>query len=57
MFVFTVLGVLVLLVGIGAPDTLDWSEVWGMATMATLAEAVSGKWDNPMIAITVWYFY
>jgi hypothetical protein len=57
MFLFTVLGVLVLRVGIGTPDTLDWSEVWGMATMATLAEAVSGKWDNPMIAITVWYFY
>jgi hypothetical protein len=57
MFLFTVLGVLVLRVGIGAPDTLDWSEVWGMATTATLAEAVSGKWDNPMIAITVWYFY
>jgi hypothetical protein len=38
------------------PAELGIAEVLGMALAATVVEALSGKWDNPLIAGAVWYY-
>jgi dolichol kinase len=48
--------VLATLMGIGVPAELGIAEVLGMALAATVVEALSGKWDNPLIAGAVWYY-
>jgi len=54
MFLATILGIVCLRWGIGAPQILDWPEILRVATAATVAEAATGKWDNPCIALAVW---
>ena len=56
MFVGTLIGICILQAGIGAPERLDAGKMLGVAALATLAEAVSGIWDNPAIVLTtLWY--
>lgn len=56
MFASTLLGIFVLRAGIGAPEQLDAVKVTGVALVATVAEAISGKWDNPVVALaTLWF--
>ena len=56
VFFGTVIGIFILRAGVGAPATLYADRVLGVALVATLAEAVTGKWDNPAIAASVWLF-
>jgi phytol kinase len=56
VFVGTVIGIVFLRAAIGAPSTPYTDRVLGVAITATLAEAVSGKWDNLVIAASVWLF-
>jgi phytol kinase len=56
MFVDTILGVLGFRAAIGEPAVLPAYHVVGIALVATVAEAISGKWDNIFIALTVWAF-
>lgn len=52
-FVSTVIGILCLRAGIGAPTEIDWDEIFRVAATATFAEAATGKWDNPIIPLAV----
>jgi dolichol kinase len=56
MLVATLMGVGIFRAGIGVPAELGIAEVLGMALAATVVEALSGKWDNPLIAGAVWYY-
>jgi phytol kinase len=56
MFLATLMGVIIFHAGIGAPAVLHTTEILGMAVVATLAEAVGGKWDNPLIPAAVWCY-
>lgn len=56
VFVGTIIGIVYLSAGVGVPATLYADRVLGVALVATLAEAVTGKWDNPAIAASVWLF-
>jgi hypothetical protein len=56
MFLATLMGVIIFHVGIGTPVVLGTMEILGMALVATLAEAVAGKWDNPFIPTVVWCY-
>jgi len=53
MFMFTILGIFALRAGIGAPALIDWVEILGVATSATVMEGLTGKWDNPAIPFAV----
>lgn len=57
MFLGTLLGIVILHAGIvGVEAKLDWNKMVGVATTATVAEAISGIWDNPTIVLaTLWY--
>jgi dolichol kinase len=56
MFVGTVLGIHILRAGTGVPEFLSTGTVLGVALVATIAEAVAGKWDNFVIALAVYAF-
>jgi hypothetical protein len=54
----TVLGIFLIRFVTGIPEKdnelLHAGTVTGVALVATVAEAISGKWDNSFIAISVW---
>jgi len=39
-----------------SPEELDIETIMQIAFVATLAEACSGRWDNPFIAFSVYWF-
>ena len=53
MLLATLMGVRIFHTGIGVPIILHTTEILGMAVVATLAEALGGKWDNPLIPAAV----
>ena len=57
MYIATVAGVYILQAGILGQDdaftTIKFTRTLAVALAATVAEGISGKWDNPMIAIAV----
>lgn len=56
MFLATLMGVRIFHTGIGVPAMLHTTEIIHMAMVATVAEAVAGKWDNPLIPAAVWCY-
>lgn len=56
LFVVTVIGLLFLRSVIGSPTKVYIGRIVGIALVASLEEAISGKWDNPAIACSVWIF-
>lgn len=56
MLMATLVGIVVLQSVIGAPARLDLTKLMGVGVTATLAEAVAGKWDNPVIALATWWY-
>lgn len=53
MFIGSILGIVLLQIGIGEPKELLPENVIGVALVATIAEGISGKWDNPAIALAI----
>ncbi|CAB9499107.1 Probable phytol kinase [Seminavis robusta] len=56
MFVGCMVGIVCYQKVLGAPSQLDMESVMQIAFLATVAEALTGKWDNPAIAFTVYWF-
>lgn len=56
VFLGSLIGIIWYQKGLGVPDKLDIETSLQTALVATLAEAVSGKYDNPVIAISVYAF-
>jgi len=56
VFVGTLVGIWVLRSVLGAPEMLYAVQVIGVALTATVAEAVSGKWDNLVIPVSVYCY-
>jgi dolichol kinase len=56
VFVGTILGIFLIRYVTGVPEELHAGIVIGVALVATVAEGVSGKWDNPVIAFSVLIF-
>lgn len=56
MWVGSVLGILVYSLMLGVPKDIDFPFVVLVALVATIAEGISGIWDNPVIALTVYGF-
>lgn len=52
----TILGIFLIRFVTGVPEELYAGIVIGVALVATVAEGVSGKWDNPVIAFSVFIF-
>jgi len=56
MFVGTMFGTLIFRFVVGAPETIDIGQWVGVALTATIAEALTGKWDNITIPASVHVF-
>lgn len=52
----SVLGILCYQWGLGVPEKVDLESIVLISLVATMAEACSGKWDNPAIAVSVYWF-
>jgi len=52
----TIIGILVFRSVVGAPEVIDVNRVIGVAFTATIAEALSGKWDNCVIPASVYLY-
>ena len=56
VFFGTMVGILVFRSVLGAPETVDFHRFIGIAMTATIAEALSGKWDNIVIPAVVYSY-
>lgn len=56
MFVGSVVGILTYAHLLNVPQNVDLETVLMISLVATLVEAVSGIWDNPVIAFAVYWF-
>jgi phytol kinase len=56
MFLGSLVGMVCYQSILGAPAKLDLEFMAQIAFIATLAEAVTGEWDNPAIALSVYWF-
>jgi hypothetical protein len=56
MFCGTITGAVILTNILGAPQTLELERVVGVALIATIAEAISGMFDNFAIVASVIFF-
>lgn len=56
MFVGTLTAIPVLGLMIGAPKPIELVHVVSIALFATIAEAVSGPWDNMAVPLTIYLY-